>query len=88
MNERTPDAVTWAFPETDGSVTIVSETIRRDTPSGTAKVAAGVARCLQHLAAASVRRVELDGHLSDTHLGEVVKTLPAVPANPLLLVEL
>jgi hypothetical protein len=29
----------------------------------------------------------LDGHLSDPHLREVVETLPAVPANPLLLVE-
>jgi ribosomal protein S18 acetylase RimI-like enzyme len=50
MNESTPEAVTWAFPEADGSVTIVSETTHRDTPNGTAKVAAGVARCLQHLA--------------------------------------
>jgi GNAT superfamily N-acetyltransferase len=87
MSGTTPDAVTWTFPEPDGSVTIVSETTRRDTPDGTAKVAAGIARCLQHLAATSPSRVELDGHLSDPHLSKVVKTMPAMPASPLLLVE-
>jgi ribosomal protein S18 acetylase RimI-like enzyme len=87
MSEGVPDSITWAFPEADGSVTIVSETIRRDTPDGMAKVAAGLAHCLQHLATTSTAAVELDGHLSDPHLSEVVESLPAVPANPLLLVE-
>jgi ribosomal protein S18 acetylase RimI-like enzyme len=87
ISEGVPDSMTWAFPEADGSVTIVSETTRRDTPDGTAKVAAGLARCLQHLVTTSTAAVEIDGHRSDPHLSEVVETLPAVPANPLLLVE-
>jgi hypothetical protein len=87
MNAGAPQSVTWAFPETDGSVTIVSETVDRDTPDGRAHVAVGLARCLQHLAATSAAVVEIDGHRSDPHLRQVVATLPGVPGHPLLLVE-
>jgi ribosomal protein S18 acetylase RimI-like enzyme len=82
----TPQSVTWAFPETDGSLTIVSETVARETPEGMTHVAVGLARCLQHLAETSAD-VELDGHRSDPHLSAVAATLPAAPAHPLLLVE-
>lgn len=80
-------AIAWAFPEGDGSVTIVCETLRRDTPEGVPVVAAALARCLQKLAAAGISRVELDGHVTDPHLAPVVDTLPAQPSDPLLLVE-
>lgn len=69
-------------------MTVVAETARPDQPHGRTLVAAVLADCLQRLAAAGVRVLEIDGHESDPHLAPVLLSLPArTPADPLMLVE-
>jgi hypothetical protein len=80
-------SATWAFPEDDRSVSIVAEAVRPAVPRGVEHVAAGLATCFERLRARQVSRAELDGHVSDPHLGPVAASLPAVHAEPVVLVE-
>jgi hypothetical protein len=69
-------AVASVIEEPDGDLLLVSETSRPDEPEGIALVAAVVAAALGRLAAADVREIALDGHVTDRHLDPVTHTFP------------
>jgi hypothetical protein len=71
----------------DGNADVVAETVARQAPSAVASVAAGLARSLSELSEGGVHKANIDGHVSDPHLGPVLDTFPAVPREPLYLVE-
>ena len=67
-----------------GTTAIVTETVRRDEPDGTALVAAVLADSLRRSARARIREVDLDGHVTDPHLHPVTQTFPPdLPTYPL-----
>ncbi|HST47134.1 GNAT family N-acetyltransferase [Jatrophihabitans sp.] len=80
-------AAVFAFPEPDGSVSLVAETQRRDESGGAVLLSAALARSLTVLADRGYRTVELDGHVDDPHLAPVVAGLPVATTDELLLVE-
>jgi hypothetical protein len=79
-------AFAFVVAEPDGLL-LISETVRRSEPDGTALVAAVVADALRRLAAAGVPAVELDGHHTDPHLDPVTRTFPpGLRTDPLYVV--
>jgi hypothetical protein len=77
-------ALAIVIDEPGGGLMVISETVRRDEPNGVAVVAAVVADALRRLAAAGVRHVELDEHVTDPHLHPVTLTFPpGLPTDPL-----
>ena len=77
-------AFAFVAEEPGGRPTLMTETVRRDEPDGEALVAAVLADSLRRLAAAGVREVQLDGHVTDPHLHPVTRTFPpGLPTDPL-----
>ena len=72
----TPDA--W-----DGRTMIVSETVHEDQPDGNRLLCATVAASLSRLAARGYDRVELEGHSTDAHLPQLVRSLPPAGGDPM-----
>lgn len=77
-------AVALVITNPDGTVDLVTETMRRAEPDGTALVAAVLADTVHRLAAGPVTEVGLDGHVTDPHLHPVMLTFPALRTDPLL----
>jgi hypothetical protein len=82
------DAVTWVFDAHDGTAEVVAETTQPQAPAGVSDVAAGLARTMLALGDRAVRKAEIDGHVSDPHLGPVLEGFPAGLREPLYLVEI
>ena len=77
-------ALAIVIDEPGGGLMVISETVRRAEPNGVALVAAVLADALRRLAAAGVRHVQLDGHVTDPHLHPVTRTFPpGLPTDPL-----
>ena len=77
-------ALAIVIDEPGGGLMVISETVRRAEPNGVVLVAAVVADALRRLAAAGVRHVELDEHVTDPHLHPVTRTFPpGLPTDPL-----
>lgn len=70
-----------------GSVDIVAETTKRDSPEGKELLEHGIAVALRECNKAGVRRVEFDGHVTDPHLQPIVTSLPDRRTDPLCLME-
>jgi ribosomal protein S18 acetylase RimI-like enzyme len=67
-----------------GGVQLLTETVRRDEPDGTAILAAALAECFRTLAARGIPTADLDGHVTDPHLDPVTRTFPpGIPTTPL-----
>ena len=77
----TPDA--W-----DGRTMIVSETVHEDQRQGDQLLAATIAGSLSRLADQGIRRVELEGHSTDAHSPQIVRTLPAGGGDPMDILKL
>jgi GNAT superfamily N-acetyltransferase len=77
-------ALSLVSPEVwDGRTFVVAETVHRDQPLGVDLLAAAVAASLRALADRGVRRVEIEGHSTDSHIPQLFRTLPAGPRDPL-----
>jgi hypothetical protein len=77
----TPDA--W-----DGRTMIVSETVHEEQRHGDQLLAATIAASLSRLADQGIRRVELEGHSTDAHSPEIVRTIPAGGGDPMDILKL
>ena len=77
----TPDA--W-----DGRTMIVSETVHEDQPDGDRLLRATVAASLSRLAARGHDRVELEGHSTDAHSPQLVRSLPPAGGDPMDVLKL
>ena len=77
----TPDA--W-----DGRTMIVSETVHEEQRQGDQLLGATIAASLSTLADQGIRRVELEGHSTDPHSPQIVRTLPAAGGDPMDILEL
>ena len=77
----TPDA--W-----DGRTMIVCETVHEGQPDGDRLLCATVAASLGRLAARGHGRVELEGHSTDAHLPQLVRSLPPAGGDPMDILKL
>lgn len=77
----TPDA--W-----DGRTMVVSETVHEDQPDGDRLLRATVAASLSRLAAQGHGRVELEGHSTDVHSPQLVRSLPPAGGDPMDILKL
>ena len=77
----TPDA--W-----DGRTMIVSETVHEEQRQGDQLLGATIAASLSVLADQGIRRVELEGHSTDAHSPQIVRTLPAGGGDPMDILKL
>lgn len=79
-----PVALSLVSPDVwDGRTLVVSETVQRDQPDGTALLQAVVAASLRVLGERGTRLVELEGHSTDTHSPGLLASLPPHGADPM-----
>jgi GNAT superfamily N-acetyltransferase len=77
----TPDA--W-----DGRTMVVSETVQPDQPDGDQLLRATVAASLTPLGRRGTHRVELEGHTTDPHSPQLVRSLPPGGGDPMVILRL
>jgi GNAT superfamily N-acetyltransferase len=72
----------------DGRTFIVAETAHPDQAHGTQVLGATVATSVTVLARRGTRRVQLEGHTTDRHTPDVMRSLPAVGSDPMDILRL
>lgn len=72
----------------DGRTFVVAETVRRDQPDGSRLLGATVAASISALAERGTRRVQLEGHSTDPHIPDVMRSLPPAGSDPMDILRL
>jgi hypothetical protein len=82
-------AMSLVTPEVwDGRTMIISETVRKTQQAGHQLLRSTVAASLNVLGQRGIRRVELEGHATDTHSPALVQGLPPGGGDPMDVLEL
>lgn len=81
-------ALVLVFPEGNGVLEVVAETVRGEQPNGKSIVAAAIARLCEVAVQAGWTTLAFDGHPTDPHLAHVLATMPVARTSPLLLMEI